>query len=333
MRVAGVRKSQLFAGGVALAVLLTTAACGSTEEAATPSESPTTAAQAEGWPCTFENAWNGTTTEIPSQPTQIVSTSVTATGTLLAIDAPVVASAAAGNGAFFAQWDSVAQEQGVETLWSAGSVDLELLIAQDPDLIVVSSTGADSVVDQVAELNAIAPTIVVDYGGQTWESLAEELGEATGLEANAEKSVADFTAYVADAKAKVSVPEGSANIVSYTGPGEVNPIGRATSAQALLLTELGFSIEDPNVEWHTQPKPREDFVFANYENLTELTADTTFVLSQDNAGAQGFAKDSVLANLPSVKNGQVYGLGLNSFRIDKYSAMEIVDTVVENFAK
>jgi iron complex transport system substrate-binding protein len=32
-----------------------------------------------------------------------------------------------------------------------------------------------------------------------------------------------------------------------------------------------------------------------------------------------------------VQNGQVYGLGENSFRIDYYSATEIVDGVLENF--
>jgi iron complex transport system substrate-binding protein len=39
----------------------------------------------------------------------------------------------------------------------------------------------------------------------------------------------------------------------------------------------------------------------------------------------------VLANLPSVKNGQVFGLGIYSFRIDYYSGKEIVDGIVSKF--
>jgi ABC-type Fe2+-enterobactin transport system substrate-binding protein len=317
--------------GIALAAVgaLTMVGCADTSDTAA---TPQTTEQTAGWPRTFANA-DGSTTEIPKQPKAIVSTSVSVSGTLLAIDAPVVASGSAGNGKFFKQWAEVAKERGVANLWPAGKVDLEAVYAQKPDLIVVSSSGADSVAQQVGELKAVAPTIVVDYGGQTWQELAEELGKATGLEAEARKTVAAFDEHVKTAAGKINVPAGIANIISYNGAGESNPIGRAGSAQARLLKDLGFAIEDPNPEWHTQNNLREDFVWAAYENLTKLTADTTFILSKDDAGAQVFAKDPVLANLPSVKKGQVHGLGLNSFRMDKYSATEIVDGIVAKFAK
>src|SRR5699024_8215864 len=123
-----------------------------------------------------------------AQPERIVST-VSVTGTLLSIDAPVVGSGAGGNGEFFGQWADIAEDQDVETLWSAGSVDLEALISAEPDLIVTSASGADSLTDNLDELRDIAPTIVVDNAGQTWQELAEELGEATGLEAEAAAAV------------------------------------------------------------------------------------------------------------------------------------------------
>src|SRR5690606_29645295 len=69
-----------------------------------------------GWPRSFGNA-DGSVTEIPAQPQRILSTSVTITGTLLAVDAPVVASGSAGNGTFFAQWAELAEERGVENAW------------------------------------------------------------------------------------------------------------------------------------------------------------------------------------------------------------------------
>ena len=65
----------------------------------------------EGWPRNFVNA-DGSTTVIPGKPQRIFSTSVSATGTRLAIDAPVVASGSAGNGTFFAQWAALARQQG-----------------------------------------------------------------------------------------------------------------------------------------------------------------------------------------------------------------------------
>ncbi|MDM9317674.1 Fe2+-enterobactin ABC transporter substrate-binding protein, partial [Escherichia coli] len=43
---------------------------------------------AQGWPRTFHNA-DDTVTSIPQQPKRILSTAVSVTGTLLAIDAPL----------------------------------------------------------------------------------------------------------------------------------------------------------------------------------------------------------------------------------------------------
>ena len=224
-------------------------------------------------------------------------------------------------------------ERSVSNAWPAGSVDIEAVYAAQPDLIVVSVTGADSALDQLAEFQAIAPTIVLNYGSQTWQELAGHLGDATGLEEAAAVKVAGFDAYVADAAAKITVPEGTADIISFNGAGQDNPIARAGGVHAALLQSLGFTVEDPNPEWHSQPNQRADFVWAPYEKLVDLTSATTFILSRDNEGAKAFLEDPVLANLPSVKAGQVYGLGANSFRIDFYSATEIVDGIVENFSK
>ncbi len=286
----------------------------------------------DGWPRTFTNA-DGSTTEIPAQPQRILSTTVTVTGTLLAVDAPVVASGAAGNGNFFAQWARVADERGVATAWPAGSVDIEAVYAAEPDLIVVSTSGADSAIDQLAEFQAIAPTIVVNYGNQTWQQLAGQLGEATGLEEQVATKVAAFDQYAADAAASITVPAGTANIISFNGPGQDNPIARVGGVHAEVLESLGFTVEDPNPEWHSQANQRADFVWAPYEKLVDLTSETTFLLSRGDDEASIFLEDPVLANVPSVKTGQVYGLGANSFRIDFFSATEIIDGIVAKFAK
>lgn len=326
------RRTRLTAAvSAALTGLLLLSACSGGSEEPTEEEAATEQTAEATWPRTFENA-DGTTTEIPEQPERVLSTAVSVTGTLLAIEAPLVASGSQQGAAWFEQWAEVAEEREVENIWSVGEVDLEAVYAQDPDLIVVATSGRDALVDNVAEFQEIAPTIIVDYGGQTWQDLALELGEATGLEDSAQQVIDDFDARVAEVAGSITLPEGEANIISFNGAGQENPIGRAGGAQGKLLAELGFTIEDPNVEWHTQAQEREDFVWASYEKLTELTAGTTFVLSQDNEGAQVFTNDPVFANVPSVKAGQVYGLGLNSFRMDPYSALEIVESVAENFA-
>lgn len=303
-----------------------------TTPAAPASASATTTAAAASFPLSFKNA-DGTVTEIPAAPKRIASTSVSVTGSLLSFDAPVVASGAAGNGKFFAQWAKNAEDAGVATLWPAGKVDLEALIAQQPDLIVVSTSGQDSAIDNVPDFQKIAPTVVVDYGSQSWQDLTRQLASAVGKTAQAEAVIAKYEQRLADVKQQITVPTGKVNIVSYNGPGENNPIGRASGPHAEILQALGFEIEDPDVAWSTNGSPRGDFVFAAYETLTKLTAETTFILSKDNDGAQQFANDAVLANLPSVQHKQVYGLGKNSFRVDYFSANEIVDSVLENFAR
>lgn len=324
---------------VILAAALSLAGCAS--NSGTPSSSADTSAansasastnsSSESFPLTFENA-DGSTTEIKAKPTKIVSTSVTVTGSLLAFDAPVAGSAGAANGKFFPQWASIAQERGLEPLYPAGEVNKEAIVGADPDLIIVSSSGADSALDNLADFQQIAPTIVVDYGKQTWQDLTLQLGKATGMSTEAQATVDEFKRLVSEAKGAITVPEGEANIISFNGPGEANPIARAGGPHAELLTELGFTIEDPDPSWHTQDNLRADFVWAAYENLSQLKAGTTFILAQDNEGAQGFAADTVLANLPSVANKQVYGLGKNSFRIDYFSATQIVETVKAEFA-
>nr|WP_070969119.1 Fe2+-enterobactin ABC transporter substrate-binding protein [Vibrio sonorensis] len=284
------------------------------------------------WPQTFVNA-DGSSTVIPSKPKRILSTSVTVTGTLLAIDAPVIASASAVTGKFFGQWEHLAKNKNVANVWPAGSVDLESAYIHQPDLIVISASGADSALAQRAEFELIAPTIVVNYSGQTWQDFTYLLGSAIGMEREAAQAIQSFEDYVAESKSKLNLPEGKANIVSYTGPGSVNAIAKGNGAHGKLLTALGFDLETPLDEWDTSVMNHKDFLTVHYESLTHLQGTMTFLLRSDDADAQAFANDPVMVNLPSVQQQQVYGLGKYSFRIDLLSAKEIVDNMVERFGQ
>ncbi len=322
------RTLSLLAGLLLAALALT--ACGRQDAPAT-ADSTDTAAGAHTRE--FRND-DGSIATIPAKPERILSTSVAITGTLLAIDAPVIASASMVNGSFFGQWAKVAAERGVENAWPAGSVDLETAYALKPDLIVVATSGADSAMAQLEELRRVAPTLVLDYGSRTWQELALRLGEALGLQEQVDARIQAFDQHVAQARARIAVPAGQANIISFNGPALNNPIAAPTGAHAQLLESLGFDVEVPDPSWHSgNAGERGDFVWAPYEYLTRLTAPTTFLLRSGNDRVGGFLNDPVLANLPSVKSGQVYGLGENSFRIDYYSGIEIVDGIVANFAR
>ncbi|MCZ4307767.1 Fe2+-enterobactin ABC transporter substrate-binding protein [Vibrio atlanticus] len=284
------------------------------------------------YPKTFINA-DGSQTVLPSKPTRILSTSVTISGTLLAIDAPLAATALTYEGKFFSQWADIAEQRSVEKAWPAGSVDLESAYIYEPDLIVVAWRGGDSARDQIAEFKQIAPTIILDYTAQSWQDLALRLGQATGLEEQAQQKISQFELFVNQSKNKLQIPEGETNIVAYFGPGATNAIALEDGVHADLLTDLGFKMEVQNRQWHDNTVPLSDFMRVHFELLTQLKADTTFLLEASDDSANRFMHDPILINLPSVQNKQVFGLGENSFRIDMYSATEIVNDIVQLFER
>ena len=287
---------------------------------------------AAGWPVMHRNP-DGSQVSIPAQPRRILSTSVTLTGTLLAIDAPVVASSLNGNRRFFDQWTTVAEARQVQRLWPLNAVDLEAVYLAKPDLIVVSASGADSALESVRELSQIAPTIVVDYASHSWQEVARQLGRATGLSARAEQRVAEFADKTRRVAADIRVPDGLTAIVSYNGPGMINPVAMPKGSHGTLLSSLGFRMEQPDPRWHSGLDTPDDFVKAQYEHLSTLQARTVFLLRQDGDDTANLLRDRVLARLPAVQARQVFGLGKNSFRIDYYSANEIVDAIHRRFTK
>lgn len=284
------------------------------------------------WPVVHRNP-DGAQVTIPAQPKRILSTSVTLTGSLLAIDAPVVASSLNGNRRFFDQWAPVAEQRKVRRLWALNAVDLEAVYLAKPDLIVVSVSGADSAIESVRELSQIAPTIVVDYASSSWQEVSRQLGRATGLSGQAEKRIAEFAEKTRAVAQAIRVPEGLTAIVSYNGPGMINPVSMPQGSHGSLLAALGFRMEEPDPRWHSGLDKPDDFVKAQYEQLSTLKARTIFLLRQDENDVEALLRDRVLARLPAVQLKQVYGLGKNSFRIDYYSANEIVDSIRRRFAK
>lgn len=283
------------------------------------------------WPVLHKNP-DGSTVSIPARPQRILSASVTLTGSLLAIDAPVVASSLNGNKRFFDQWAAVAEARKVKRLWALNAVDLESVYLVKPDLIVVSTSGADSALDSVSELSQIAPTIVVDYASNSWQEVTRQLGRATGLADKAELRIAEFASKTRAVAKSIRVPDGLTAIVSYNGPGMINPIAMPQGSHGVLLTALGFRMEAPDPRWHSGLDTPDDFVKAQYERLSVLKARTVFLLRQADDDVANLMRDRVLAQLPAVQARQVYGLGLNSFRTDYYSANEIVDSIHRRFA-
>ncbi|WP_353175047.1 Fe2+-enterobactin ABC transporter substrate-binding protein [Delftia acidovorans] len=271
-------------------------------------------------------------------PRRIVSTSPSVTGILLAIDAPVVATAATApsrmtdDKGFFSQWAAVADKRGVQVLYRNLQFDIEAAIGASPDLLVASATGADSVAQHRTELQAQGvPMVVVDYSSQSWQDIATELGRITGHAKQAAAAIARFDAHVAQTAASITPPAQPVSIVAYNLAGSYS-IGRAASPHARLLAALGFKVEGLPPALAAQVTRASDFEFISRENLSAaITGDSVFLLGASPGDVQAFLDDPLLANLPAVAGRRVYPLGPTSFRIDYYSGQQMVDAVASHF--
>lgn len=296
------------------------------------------ARSAGDWPRTI--AHEGGELVLASAPQRIVSTTPSLTGILLAMNAPVAASAATSPGpltdskGFFSQWAAEADARGVEVLCSNLAFDLEAVIGSAPDLVVVSATGADSVKAHLDELQAQElPVILVNYSNQSWQAVARQLGEATGLEGEAEAAIRRFDAVAAQTAQAIVPPEGSVSIVGYNIGGSYS-IGKPDSPHARLLSSLGMAVTGLPDSMRGQVTRSSDFDLISLENLpAAIQGETVFLLRATDKDVEAFLADPILANLPAVRSRQVYPLGPSSHRIDYYSGQEIMSLIAARFAR
>ena len=296
---------------------------------------PGAARAGEGWPRTLRHEAGELT--LPARPQRIVSTAPSLTGILLAIGAPVIASAATtpsvltDDKGFFSQWADVADERGVEVLYGKLEFDIEAVIGAEPDLLVISATGADSVAQHYAELEAQGiAAIVVNYSNQSWQDIARAFGTATGLEDAAAEAIRRFDAYAAEVAATLPPVEGPVSIFGYNIGGSYS-VSKPESPQAQLLAALGMTVVGLPESLRGQVTRASDFEFISQENLPAAVAGkTVFLLRGAEGDVETFLADPVLANLPAVTAGRVYPLGPTSFRIDYYSGRQMIDTVARS---
>lgn len=320
------RTPSALAAVVAL-LLLNVAGCGgaSSSSEGDPSSAPSTAAGE--WPRTVTSEKGDVTIE--SKPERIVSTSLTLTGTLLAINAPVIASGATSPNTpvsdeqgFFTQWSDVAKERGVKQVYSNNEPSVEAVLTEEPDLIIVSATGGDSAIELYDQFAKIAPTLVIGYDDKSWQELAALLGEATGHEADAEAALEDFSAQVDETESAISLPPQPTSAFVYSEDGTAN-LWTPESAQGKLLSSVGFEIAKlpEAVERGTSMGKRGDIIELGSESIAEgLNGETFVIITPDKNTRRDVLANKLLGNSPAVQEGHVYAMGADSFRLDYYSA-------------
>ena len=278
---------------------------------------------------------------LESQPLRIVSTSVTLTGSLLAIDAPVVASGAttpnnrvADGQGFLRQWSDVAKARKLSRLY-IGEPSAEAVAAQMPDLILISATGGDSAMMLYDQLSTIAPTLIINYDDKSWQALLTQLGEITGHEKQAAERIAEFDKKLAALKEKMKLPPQPVTALVYTAAAHSANIWTKESAQGQLLEQLGFTLADLPGGLHASQSQgkRHDIVQLGGENLAAgLNGQSLFLFAGDQKDADAINANPLLAHLPAVEGKRVYPLGTETFRLDYYSAVLVLQRLATLFA-
>lgn len=293
-----------------------------------------------GWPRTI-NGEHGDLV-IEHAPLRIVSTSVTLTGALLAIDAPVVASGGttpnnrvADDQGFLRQWGAVAKARGVKRLY-IGEANAEAVAGEAPDLILISATGGDSALALYDQLSSIAPTLVVNYDDKSWQQLELLLGQATGHEAQATSLIASFAQRQALVRKNLSLPPQPVSAFVYNPAARQANIWTAASPQGQLLEQLGFSLAlaAPNADNSQTMGKRKDIIQANGERMAEaLTGQTFLMFAAEPGDTRAVLDNRLLAHLPPVDQQRVYALGADTFRLDYYSASHLLERLQAQFGR
>jgi iron complex transport system substrate-binding protein len=197
------------------------------------------------------------------------------------------------------------QLEGVQTVGSADSPNLEAIVQLEPDVILIESRTAENTYEQ---LNKIAPTIVLgnewlDYDSDTtyWTQDLLTIAEMYDKVELAKSKIAELDAKTAEAGAKIKALSG--NKLAYLRVREKTLqiyAAKGHPTNTLLYHDLGFT---PAAL--TPSEQREDL---SLEKVADL--DSGYIVLEVDPNGREFLKgmnDNVLWNkVPAVQQSKVY---------------------------
>lgn len=268
-------------------------------------------ANSEGFPLTIQHAFGETVIE--SKPERIVTLSWGNQDTVLALGTVPVGVSAANYGlmtdnklhlwtdeAFTNLGESKPNVFNDETGW-----DYEAIAASDPDIIIASYSGFTE--DEYNLLSQIAP--VVPYKETAWKTSWREQtitnATAMGLKAEGEALV-DETDKLIDEKLKdYSSLEGKSAGYFWISQDDMSTFYAylPSDPRAAYLNDLGLSTPESILNLANNT---EDFsVTISRENAYQLNDVDIMVVYGDEGLLEAMQKDSLMSQIPAVKNGAV----------------------------
>lgn len=219
---------------------------------------------------------------------------------------------------------------GAEGLEFYGSeVNIEQVLAADPDLIICTDYDPDSVWWPANKLKAIAP-VVPTSGDKPWKEAFRDLADLLGMHGQGEEAFATYDALIADIKARHADKLATRTIVAVQpGQGTLYLMNGSKMLEPQVLADLGAKTIPPadGQEYDAGELPAEQFG-------TVLGTVDGFILATTAAEDMAGVNDEPLwQRLPAVTAGATVASNGNINYGSIYSAMRVAQMVDELLGK
>ncbi|SEO94446.1 iron-siderophore ABC transporter substrate-binding protein [Trujillonella endophytica] len=285
--------------GLTLSLVLT--GCGSDDDGG-DSAGPSSSGGSSAFPVTIEHAYGET--EIPEEPTRVVSLGFTEQDAILAFGVvPVAVRYAFGpeDDVFFPWADEAAGDADPEII-PREEVDIEAIAALEPDLIMAVTAGLTEA--EYDTLSGIAPVVVQPEEfpafGTPWQDQTLITGRALGQEERAQELVAEVEAQF---QATVAAhPELSDRTVTLSGvayEGEY-PFHSSSDTRTQFFTDFGMVVA-PELD---EIAGDEFYGTVSQEQADLLDADVLLWQSGSDEERAQIENDPILNSIPAVAQGR-----------------------------
>lgn len=242
------------------------------------------------------------TTEVPDAPERVVV--LTNEGTEAALSMGVVPVGAAQSWLGDPWYPHVADALAdTENLGKESGINLELLAALEPDLILGNKQRHEEIYEQ---LSAIAPTVLSERLRGDWQVNFKLYAEALGKVEEGEKVLADFDARIAELSDKLGdYKNEKVSVIRFLA--SQTRIYQLDSFSGIILQKLGFDRPDnQNVE---------DFALrVGKESIPDMDGDRIFYFTYDAGDGEGlkaeadYLADPIWQGLSAVKAGKSHAV-------------------------
>lgn len=242
------------------------------------------------------------TTEVPDSPQRIVILTNEGTEALLAVGITPVGAVRSWLGN---PWYShiAARMEGVEVVGEESAVNLEVIAALEPDLIIGNKVRQEKIYEQ---LSAIAPTIMAERLRGDWRPNLELYTLAAGKEAEGKAALAAFDARAAALTAALG-DKTSEQISLVRFMADLTRIYYNDTFAGGILKQLGFK----------RPAAQDRPEFADdvtKERIPDMEGDRLFYFTYETGDGGGekqageWTKEALWNNLEVVKAGKVHAV-------------------------